>query len=140
MNSRLDELQAALLSARLEWLEKFTARRREIAERYHAEISNPGLRLLAPPTEASAHVHHLFVLLCDDRDRLAAFLGQRGIESLIHYPVPAHLQLAGRGFRRDPAGLANSQAHAARCLSVPCHPQMSDADADSVIAALNDFR
>ena len=140
MNSRLDELHAAMLSARLEWLDEFTARRREIATRYRAGISNPRMRLLAPPAETSAHVYHLFVLLCDERDGLAEFLKQRGVESLVHYPVPAHLQPAGRAFRRDPAGLARSEAHAARCLSVPCHPQMSDADADSVIAALNDFR
>ena len=126
MNSRLDELQAALLSVRLEWLEKFTARRCEIAGRYCAEIGNPALRLPAPPAEASAHVYHLFVILCEQRDRLAAFLAQRGIESQIHYPIPAHRQPPGRDFRKDPAGLANSEAHAARCLSIPCHPQMID--------------
>lgn len=140
MNSRLDELHAAMLSARLEWLDEFTARRREIATRYRAGIRNPHVRLLAPPAESSAHVYHLFVLLCDERDRLAEFLKQRGVESLVHYLVPAHLQPAGRAFRNDPAGLPHSEAHAACCLSVPCHPQMSDADADAVIAALNEFR
>ena len=140
MNSRLDEMHAAILSARLEWLEKFTARRREIAARYRTGVRNPLLRLLAPPAEAQAHVYHLFVLLCDERDRLGGFLKQHGIESLAHYPIPAHRQPPGRMLRKDPAGLAHCEAHAARCLSIPCQPQMTDADAAAVIDALNAFR
>ena len=140
MNSRLDELHAAILSARLEWLEKFTAQRREIAARYRAGIRNPLLRLLSPPVEVQAHVYHLFVLLCDERDRLGEFLKQHGIESQVHYPIPAHQQLPGRALRKDPAGLAHCEAHAARCLSIPCQPQMTDADASAVINALNAFR
>jgi dTDP-4-amino-4,6-dideoxygalactose transaminase len=90
--------------------------------------------------ERSAHVHHLFVVLCEQRERLAAHLKDAGVETLVHYPVPAHQQPPGVALRRDPAGLAAVEAHARRCLSVPCHPQMSDADADAVVAALNAFR
>ena len=140
MNSRLDELHAALLTARLGWLDGFVERRRAIAARYHAGIRNPCLRLLAPPVEPDAHVFHLFVLLCDERDRLAAHLKEREIESLIHYPVPVHRQAPCTGLRRDPGGLANTDRHAATCLSIPCHPQMPDAEVDAVIEVLNAFR
>ena len=139
MNSRLDELQAALLRVRLVWLDRFIERRRMIAERYRAGIDNPRLRLLAPPVEAAAHVYHLFVLLCDERDRLAAYLKDRGIEALVHYPVPVHLQAPGIALRRDPEGLASAEKHARTCLSIPCHPQISDADVETVIEALNAF-
>jgi dTDP-4-amino-4,6-dideoxygalactose transaminase len=140
MNSRMDELHAAMLAARLDWLEAFTERRREVAGRYRAGIRNPALRLLAPPAQSAAHVYHLFVLLSEERDRLADFLRQRGIESQIHYPIPAHLQPPGRALQRDPAGLVHCETHAARCLSIPCHPQMSESDTSVVIEALNDFR
>ena len=140
MNSRLDELQAAILSARLAWLDGFIERRRAIAARYRAAITNPALRHLALPVEAGAHIYHLFVLLCDERDRLSAYLKGRGIESLIHYPIPAHLQAPCNGLRRDPEGLAHSEKHANTCLSIPCHPQMSGADVEAVIEALNAFR
>ncbi len=140
MNSRLDELQAALLEARLPWLDRFIERRRAIAARYHEGIRNHALRLLALPVEESAHVYHLFVIACEERDRLAQHLKERGIESLIHYPIPAHLQAPCSGLRRDPRGLAHSEKHARTCLSIPCQPQMSDADVGTVIEALNAFR
>jgi dTDP-4-amino-4,6-dideoxygalactose transaminase len=140
MNSRLDELHAAILSARLAWLDGFMERRRAIAARYRAAIANPALRLLAPPVEEGAHIYHLFVLLCDERDRLAGHMKDRGVECLIHYPIPAHLQAPCVDVRRDPKGLAQSEKHANTCLSIPCHPQMSDADVEAVIEALNAFR
>lgn len=140
MNSRLDELHAAILGARLAWLDGFIERRRAIAARYRAAIANPALRLLAPPVEEGAHIYHLFVLLCDERDRLAGHMKDRGVECLIHYPIPAHLQAPCVDVRRDPKGLAQSEKHANTCLSIPCHPQMSDADVEAVIEALNAFR
>src|SRR5262249_55905876 len=128
LNSRLDELQAALLLVRLKWLNDFTARRRRIAERYFSEIKNSAVACMAPPQSAENHVYHLFVLLCDPRDRLGQHLSQRGVQSLIHYPVPAHHQKPCAGLRRDPKGLTFAERHASRCLSIPCHPQMPDAD------------
>jgi dTDP-4-amino-4,6-dideoxygalactose transaminase len=140
MNSRLDEIQAALLRERLRWLESFTARRRQIAERYQASIRNDAITLLAPPQHAPAHVHHLYVVLCEQRSALAAHLAAQGVQSLIHYPVPIHRQAPCTSLRRDPQGLARTEAHADRCLSIPCHPQMSDADVQRVIEALDSFR
>ena len=139
MNSRLDELQAALLSERLRWLDAFTERRREIAERYREHLHHEGVRLLAAPESPEAHVHHLFVVRCERRDALAAHLAAEGVQTLIHYPVAAHMQPPCIGMPRDPKGLVHAEAHAAHCVSLPCHPQMSDDDVARVIDAVNGF-
>lgn len=140
MNSRLDELQAALLNERLTWLEGFTRRRREIAEAYGRNIRHPRVSLLAAAQESRAHVHHLYVLLCDDRAALQRHLADRDVQTLIHYPVPVHRQQSCTTLRRDPQGLPHTEAHAARCLSIPCHPQMDEAAVGRVIDAINDWR
>jgi dTDP-4-amino-4,6-dideoxygalactose transaminase len=139
LNSRLDEMQAAILSARLKWLEPFTQRRREIAATYRQGISHPVIQLLAAPEQESAHVHHLFVVLCERRNELQEFLWKCGIQTLIHYPVPVHVQPPCKDIVRDPKGLVNSELHAARCLSLPCHPQMTEFNVSEVIAAINAF-
>lgn len=139
LNSRLDEIQAAILSARLPWLAEFTQRRRKIAEAYRAGIAHPNIQLLAAPEEESAHAYHLFVVCCETRDALQAHLQECGIQTLIHYPIPVHQQQPCLDMRRDPQGLGHSEYHASRCLSLPCHPQMSDEDVAAVITAVNAF-
>ena len=139
MNSRLDELQAALLSVRLRWLESFTRRRREIARRFDTEISHPSVRKLAPPQEADAHVHHLYVVCSGRREALLAHLAASGVQSLIHYPVPMHRQAPFLDVARDPSGLVATETHAETCLSIPCHPQLTNADVDRVVDAVNSF-
>ncbi len=137
MNSRLDEIQAAILSERLEWLNEFTRRRRTIVAMYSDKIHNPRVKELVMPQEVDAHVHHLYCITCDGRDELQAFLWEREIQSLIHYPVPVHHQEPCLSIRRDPEGLTNSEAHASTCLSLPCHPQMTDADVEHVAESVN---
>lgn len=139
MNSRLDELQAALLRVRLKVLAQFTERRGSIAAAYFAGMHNPKVELLAPPVERENHVYHLFVLRCAERDRLSAHLKSQGIESLCHYPIPVHAQEPCKEMARDPGGLQHTERHAAQCLSLPCHPQLTDADVAAVIAAINTF-
>lgn len=139
MNSRLDEVQAAMLAERLRWLPEFTERRRQIAAAYHAGIKNTLIQQLALPEEPSAHVYHLFVVTCERRDELQAHLQQHQVQSLIHYPVPIHKHEPCSDIARDPHGLGNSERHAAMCLSLPCHPQMSDGDVSCVINAINCF-
>jgi dTDP-4-amino-4,6-dideoxygalactose transaminase len=138
-NSRLDELQAAILSTRLPWLERFNARRQEIAKRYFAGITNPRIHLLSLPIASENHVYHLFVVRCAERDRLVHFLKERDIETLIHYPIPVHRQECCRDVRSDPRGLTNAETHAEQCLSLPCHPQLREEDVTAIIAALNQF-
>jgi dTDP-4-amino-4,6-dideoxygalactose transaminase len=140
LNSRLDEMHAAILRVRLAVLGEFTARRRTIAQTYRSRIANPAIRLLAAPAQHESHVYHLFVVCCEQRDRLADYLRARKIESLIHYPIPIHTQPPCTGLRRDPAGLAASERHARECLSIPCHPQLEDSEVDAVVRALNEFK
>jgi len=140
LNSRLDEVQAAILTERLRWLPAFTERRRQVAERYQQEIGNPVVRLLAAPTAPEAHVHHLYVVCTEHRDALAEHLAAQDIQTLIHYPVPLHHQESLPGIARDPRGLPNAEEHARTCLSLPCHPQLTDDEVSAVVAAVNAFR
>lgn len=139
MNSRLDEIHAAMLAERMRWLPEFTQRRRQIADAYQKGITNPLILKLASPEEASAHVHHLYVITCEQREALQAYLAEQRIQTLIHYPVPVHYQEPCATIGRDPQGLAKSEAHARNCLTLPCHPQMTDEDIRAVIAAINLF-
>jgi dTDP-4-amino-4,6-dideoxygalactose transaminase len=139
LNSRLDEVQAAILGTRLDWLARFNARRREIARRYFDKIDNARIKLLSRPVAEENHVYHLFVVRCAERNRLANFLKENGIGSLIHYPIPAHRQRYCKDIARDPRGLPNAETHAEQCLSLPCHPQLRDDDVGTIIAAINQF-
>lgn len=139
LNSRLDELQAAMLGARLPWLEEFTERRRAIAQTYNQGLKNPHVQCLALPEERDAHVYHLYVVTCSVRDALQAHLKDHQIQSLIHYPIPVHHQRPCRDMPRDPEGLGSSEHHANTCLSLPCHPQMDDGQVEAVINAVNSF-
>lgn len=140
LNSRLDEIQAAMLAERLKWLRPFTEQRRHIAAAYRAGISNPLVRQLAAPEGPSAHVYHLYVVTCPQRDALQAHLKSQGVQSLIHYPVPVHRQSPCQTLKRDPHGLKASENHAAQCLSLPCHPLMTETDIAQVITAVNSFK
>jgi dTDP-4-amino-4,6-dideoxygalactose transaminase len=140
MNSRLDELHAAMLAERLKWLPQFTEQRRQIAAAYRAGMENPLVHQLAEPQEPTAHVYHLFVVTCPQREALLAHLQAQGIQALIHYPVPVHEQAPCKSLKCDPLGLKASENHAAQCLSLPCHPQMTEAEIAKVIAAVNSFK
>lgn len=140
MNSRLDEIQAAMLSERLKWLPDFTGRRRQIATAYREGIVNPLVGQLAAPEQDSAHVYHLYVIISVQREALQAHLQANHIQSHIHYPIPVHKQAPCLSVSRDSQGLNNSERHAASCLSLPCHPQMSDSDIAAVIAVVNSFK
>lgn len=139
LNSRLDELQAALLLERLPHLQTWTKRRRSIASRYWHEISHPDIELLAQPSDPSSHVHHLFVLRTHRRQVLQRHLEEAGIKTLIHYPVPCHLQKALGAHRIDPVGLHTTVHHTETCLSLPIHPFLSEQDVDRVVTACDSF-
>ena len=139
MNSRLDEIQAAILYERLKWLELFTERRRQIADEYQTKIKHSDISLMASPHERSAHSYHLFVIKTKKRDALQRHLESYKVQTLIHYPVPVHYQDACHEIKRDPKGLSLSESHAKECLSIPCHPQMTDVDIKQVIDAIHTF-
>ena len=140
MNSRLDEIQAAILRERLPYLDGWTLRRREIAVLYAREIRHPAVQLLPLPAEPERHVHHLCVVTCKQRESLQQHLKDGGVDSLIHYPIPIHHQEPCRSILRDPAGLSSAESHAAHCLSIPCHPAMTDGQVEQVVAAVNTFQ
>jgi dTDP-4-amino-4,6-dideoxygalactose transaminase len=139
LNSRLDEIHAAMLLERLKWLERFTERRRQIASTYHAEIRNPQVTPLARPVRAENHVYHLFVLNTPKRDALAAHLRACGIESFVHYPIPVHRQKSCASLRLDPRGVPNTEFHARTCLSLPCHHNMTEEQAARVAESVSSF-
>lgn len=137
VNSRLDELQAAVLGVKLQYLDKENGRRREIAARYTEEIRNDAVSLPVIE-EMNRHVFHIFPILCQSRDRLQEHLSTEGIETLVHYPVPPHRQQALKEF--SALELPITELIHDRELSLPCNPGMSDDEVTAVIEAVNRYR
>ena len=137
-NSRLDELQAAFLSAKLPHLERMNAARRQIADRYLSEIKNPAV-ILPLVSEEYVPVWHIFGIRCSRRDELEKHLSSRGITTNKHYPIPMHLQECYRdlGFSEGDFPIAEEISRTE--LSLPMFYGMTDAEVQAVISAVNDF-
>ena len=135
-NSRLDELQAAILRVKLRYLDADNASRRRIAARYGAEFADTGL-VLPVTREGSEHVYHLYVVRSDRRDALNAYLQALGIAAGIHYPVPIHLQPAYRSTL--PVSLPVTERAAREVLSLPIYPELADTEVSTVVTAVRDF-
>ena len=136
VNSRLDELQAAILRVKLEVLDANNARRQAIAAAYDAALANGPF---APPARrpGCGHVFHQYVLRVADRAGLMARLRAEGIATAIHYPMPVHLQPAYRGRTAlGPAGCAETARAAEQVMSLPMFPELTDAQVERVCAAL----
>lgn len=137
VNSRLDEIQAAMLSVKLNYLDEQTARRRQIAHLYLNGINNPAIDLPQPGSEGQ-HVWHLFVVRCKQREALQKHLTARGVQTLIHYPIPPHKQNAYKQWNnRNYAGIDKMHDEV---LSLPLSPVLSKEDADEIIELLNGFQ
>lgn len=136
VNSRLDEIQAAVLRVRLPLLAAGNARRREIAAAYDAALA--GSAIAAPVRRANVeHVYHQYVIRSPQRDELAARLRALGIGTGIHYPVPVHLQEAYLGRTPvGPSGCAETELASREVLSLPIHPELTDRQVETVCAAL----
>ena len=132
VNSRLDEMQAAILRARLPLLPGWTARRRQLAARYRAALSAAAVDV-APELD-SGHVYHLFTIRCSARDRLQTELSDAGIGTLVHYPVALPRQGAFAGTRET--ACPNADRLASTVLSLPLNPGLSDAQVDGVAGAV----
>ena len=139
VNSRLDEMQAAFLRAKLPLLDDDNARRRAIAMRYSNEINHPHITLPEIPDNPEEHVWHLYVARCARRDALAAHLQERGISTLIHYPIAPHRQRAYAGTPLADYRLPIADNMASTALSLPMSPVLSDDDVATVICAINKF-
>jgi dTDP-4-amino-4,6-dideoxygalactose transaminase len=138
-NSRLDELQAALLRVKLARLDAWNARRREIAARYLAGLAGGSLVLPGIPPGIEP-VWHLFVVRSARREALKAHLAAQGVETMVHYPIAPHLQpaYASLGIARGSQPVAEQLQD--EVLSLPIYPHMSDAQVEQVIAACRSFR
>ena len=135
VNSRLDEIQAAILSARLPLLPGWTAARRAHAAAYRTLLDGAGLEI--PPECDAGHVYHLFPVLSPLRDQLQGALRAEGIETLIHYPVPIPRQPALEA--QAPAVCPAADRVCAQVFSLPLYPGMPDADAHMVVEAIRRF-
>jgi hypothetical protein len=134
-NSRLDELQAAILRVKLRRLDADNARRREVAGRYDGGL---GECFSTPRVEPEAtHVFHQYVVRSPRRDALREHLAARGVGTLVHYPVPVHLQPAYR--RHNRGGSTETERAAREVLSLPMYPQLSTAQVAAVIAATREW-
>jgi dTDP-4-amino-4,6-dideoxygalactose transaminase len=138
LNSRLDELQAAILSVKLRYLDEENQRRRDLAKVYNKMLSGGSLVL---PTSASGakHVYHQYVMRTANRDGLKRFLTGRGVGTAIHYPVPVHRQPAYEGRLPCAGSMTNTEMLAGEVLSLPMYPQLTEAQVQAVCEAIVDF-
>jgi dTDP-4-amino-4,6-dideoxygalactose transaminase len=138
LNSRLDELHAALLSVKLKYLDKNDDKRRKIAERYIEKLKNiDGLELVLPDNLEDSNFH-LFVIKTSKRDALQDFLKSQGIPSLIHYPITIPDQpMFGKKYKK--MKITTARKLVSEVLSIPCHPYMSNNDVDYVSGKIIEF-
>lgn len=135
LNSRLDEIQAAVLRVKLKRLDEGNRRRRELARIYRESLPPE----VEAPEETDGHVYHLFVVRAARRDELRQFLAHRGIETLIHYPIPIHLQDAYADLGLKRGCLPESERAADEIVSLPLYPSMDVNALHEVARAVNDF-
>ncbi len=137
-NSRIDELQAAVLSVKLRHLDRDNARRQAIARRYVEEVSNPAIEM--PSAEfCRDNVFHIFPVLCKQRDKLQEYLKANGVETMIHYPIPPHRQECYRDLLGGMELPITERIHAEE-LSIPLNQTLTDSEADRIIDLLNGFK
>lgn len=134
LNSRLDEMQAAILRAKLPFLDADNARRRAIADRYDAGLAD----MLPPPARRAEceHVFHLYVVRLADRDGLLTRLKPHGIGASVHYPLAAHQQPAYAGRLLGAGNLPETERAVGSILTLPIYPELTNDEVDSVIAAV----
>jgi dTDP-4-amino-4,6-dideoxygalactose transaminase len=145
LNSRLDEIQAAILRTKLVRLDQDNLRRHQIAQFYTENIRNPGIILPWAPNDFKPfaaddklpHVWHLYVIRTGQRDKLQKYLTQNGIQTLIHYPIPPHKQLAYKEWN-EMSFPVTEQIHN-EVLSLPLSPVMTDNEVDRVVEMINQF-
>ncbi len=137
-NSRLDEIQAGLLRVRLKHLDELAEEKKIICERYNSELHNDKITL--PQTrEGATHIWHQYVIRCDRRDELIKYLDDKGIGTIIHYPIPPHLSEAYRYLGIKEGSLPITENYAKTVLSIPLYNGMTADEQGHVIKSLNEF-
>lgn len=137
VNSRLDELQAAVLDVKLKYLDKENSKRREIATYYRENIKNPSV-ILPKAHDEKAHVWHVFVVRVSDREHFLEYLTKNEIQTIIHYPIPPHKQLAYT--EMEGLSLPVTEKIHAEVISLPISPVMEDAEVKRVVEVVNAYR
>lgn len=139
INSRLDEVQAALLRIKLEFLDTWNAERNTIAQKYIEQLNNVGDLILPITAEKATHIYHLFVIRTKYRDKLQAHLQNDGIQTVIHYPIPPHLQECYQhlGYKKGDFPIAEEIADT--CLSLPLFVGMTEAQVQKVCQSIKAF-
>ena len=137
INSRLDELQAGLLTVKLKYLDAETDIRRAMAERYNAEISNPKINLPLLPINRNEHAWHLYVIQVADRELFQQYLAEKGVQTIIHYPIPPHKQQAYKEW--NILSYPISEKMHREVLSLPIYPVMTNDEISIIINAINAY-
>lgn len=137
INSRLDEIQAAVLRVKLKFLDGWNSKRIEIADMYDKNINN---KLIVKPARMgyATHIYHLYVITCRYRDKLREYLKDKGIQTLIHYPVPAYLQEAYSELKRGNICPITEES-AKRAISLPLYPEITTKEINYICRAINKF-
>ena len=136
LNSRIDEIQAAILSIKLNYLEKENIRRNEIAEEYLSKIKNPKISLPAKPA-IGEHVWHIFVIRTKNRDELQSYLTQHHIQTLIHYPLPPHKQEAYKEYKNYHFPI--TELIHQEVISLPMSPVLEKHEIETIIETINNY-
>jgi len=137
-NSRLDELQAAALRVKLAYLEKWNESRRELAKKFDGLLQ--GLPIALPQQAAwGKHIFHLYVIRTPRRDQLCSFLAERGIQTIIHYPVPVHLQEAYRDLNIPAGALPEAESAAREIVSLPFYPELREDEIEFLVMRIREF-
>lgn len=141
-NFRLDAMQAAVLRAKLPYLERWNQARRENAQRYRKLFTEAGLReTVKLPEELPdrGHTYHQYVVRVPKRDELRAFLAERGIGTEVYYPIPLHLQKCFAGLGYGPGAFPEAEKAAAEVLALPIFPELTAPEQERVVAAIAEF-
>ena len=139
VNSRLDTLQAAVLSVKLAHLDDWTEQRRTLALQYAEALASVEPVTLPEELPERRHVYHLFVIRVPDRDALLAHLKRNGVGAGVHYPIPLHLQPAYADLGYDPGALPETERAAAQVLSLPLYPEITPEAVAHVCTSIEEF-
>lgn len=137
LNSRLDEIQAAVLNVKLKYIDEENEKRKQIAQQYVTEIKNSKLILPEIPKDKKQHVWHLFVIRTKEREKLQNYLQNKGIQTMIHYPIPPHKQVAYQEWNQQSFPISEKVHN--EVLSLPISPVVELYEAEKIVKAINDW-
>jgi len=137
-NSRLDALQAAILQAKLPYIDSWNEKRREISRRYSKQLAPLGIGV---PVESDwgKHVYHLYIIRTPRRDELQAFLKQKGLASAVYYPLPPHLSVPCRTLGYTEGDFPHAELASRETMALPLYPELTISQQDEVISAMREF-